>query len=237
MQKQPSIPEKPVSDLWRPELTRLPTRNPAMRLTRWFVRGLARILVFFWIRLEVHGAENYPQQGPALLALNHLGDADAVVILAVLTPMPDFIGKIELYDLPLLGALMDAMGVIWVHRGRPDRRALKAALDGLALGRIIGLAPEARESLSGVLEFATEGAAFLALKAGAPIVPVTLTGTENDRLYGNMKRLRRTAVSLTVGRPFRLPGGIDRPTATRLIMETLARQLPPEYRGVYGYVG
>jgi 1-acyl-sn-glycerol-3-phosphate acyltransferase len=148
-------------------------------------------------------------------------------------------GKVELYDLAVVGWLMDAYGVIWVHRGQPDRRALRAALEGLQEGRIISLAPEGRESLTGSLEEGSGGAAYLALKSGAPIVPVTFTGTENARVYGNMKRLRRTPVTITVGPRFTLQDLPDRKEAIRLgteqIMQTLAAQLPPEYRGIYSH--
>jgi len=168
--------------------------------------------------------------------MNHLGDPDGVLLLAYLSPPPEFLGKIELYDIPIIGSLMDAMGTIWVHRGQPDRKALQVALQALENGYIVGIAPEARESLTGALENGTDGAAFLAIKSGIPIVPVTVTGTENQRLFGNMRRLRRTKVTLTVGDVFNLPVGISRSEGTSLIMEALARQLPPEYRGVYGYV-
>jgi 1-acyl-sn-glycerol-3-phosphate acyltransferase len=86
----------------------------------------------------------------------------------------------------------------------------------------------------------TEGAAYLAIKAGVPVVPVTITGSEFRRIENNLKKLRRTPVTVTVGKPFVLPQESRRQDAlrkgTRLIMETLARQLPPEYRGVYAVV-
>jgi 1-acyl-sn-glycerol-3-phosphate acyltransferase len=102
---------------------------------------------------------------------------------------------------------------------------------------MIAIAPEGRESLSGALEEGTGGAAYLALKSGAPILPITFTGTENARIYGNLKRLHRSQVTLTVGALFRLDEYPDRRQAVELgtqkIMRTLAAQLPPEYRGIY----
>lgn len=204
------------------------------------MRWIVRIIVFLFTRIKVTGLDKFPRKGPALVVINHLGDADGLLGIAYWPVFTDPLAKIELFDLPLLGKIIDLFGVIWVHRGRPDRKALSAALEGLRLGRIISIAPEGRESLQGALEGGTEGAAFLARKAGVLVVPVALTGTENWRIYGNMRKLRRTDVTLTVGDAFYLPKENDRRTAleegTRVIMEALARMLPVELRGVYGYV-
>lgn len=240
MPPAPSIPPKPVSKIWRPELTRLPSLKAGMRFFRWWIRGFVRLIVFLFTRAKVQGLEKFPRTGPALVVINHLGDADGVLGIAFWPVFTDPFAKVELFELPILGRIIELYGVIWVHRGLPDRRALSAALEGLRKGRIISIAPEGRESSLGALEGGTEGAAFLAWKANVPIVPVAITGTENWRIYGNMKRFRCTDVTLTVGDPFHLPGETDRKTAlvdgTRRIMEALARMLPEQYRGIYGYV-
>ena len=237
MQKVLSSPPKPISELWRPELTCLPRLTFWRRLFRRLVHGSARLLVFICTRPAVYGLENYPRQGPALVVTNHLGDPDPVLEIAFWPVIPEAMAKIELYNIPILGWIMENLGVIWVHRGQADRRAIQAALQGLREGRIIGIAPEGRESLTGGLEEGTGGAAYLALKVEAPIVPVTLTGTETWRVYGNLKKLHRTPVTLTVGRSFRLTQYTDWRESirrgTRQIMEALARQLPDEYRGIY----
>jgi 1-acyl-sn-glycerol-3-phosphate acyltransferase len=81
------------------------------------------------------------------------------------------------------------------------------------------------------------GAAYLALKADVPILPITFTGTEDQHIFGNLKKFRRPRVTMTVGTPFRLPQTGDRRAdirrGTDLIMRTLAKMLPPEYQGVY----
>jgi 1-acyl-sn-glycerol-3-phosphate acyltransferase len=242
MQTAPSSPDpKPVSEIWKPELTRLPRLTLARQVFRAFMRTVCRMLIFLYTRATVCGMENYPRSGPALVVINHLGDPDAVLLLSFLPEFPEFLGKIELRDDRRLTLLLDWLGVIWVHRGRPDRRALSAALDALRAGRRVVIAPEGRESVSGALEEGTEGAAFLARKVQVPIVPITLTGTEFRRVENAMKTRQRTPVTLTVGKPFFLSNDGERHVALRdgtcLIMETLARQLPPEYRGVYGYAG
>jgi len=240
MQNQPSPPPKPVTEVWRPDLVALPRLTFARRAFRTFARGLAKLLALFTMRATICGLENFPKQGPAIVVINHLGDADAVLVMAALPITIEGMGKIELNDHWFVGPIFRAYGIIWVHRGRPDRKALRAALDGLAEGRMVGLAPEGRQSVIGGLEDGNEGAAFLALKSGAPIVPIAMTGTENQNIYGHMKRLKRAPVMLSVGKPFMLsPRGKQANRqetlreGTRQIMESLADLLPVAYRGKY----
>ena len=237
MQIMSAIPAKPQTEKVRPEITRLPRLTTARIYFRNFLRWFFRLLVKVCLRPEVRGLENVPEESSAVAVSNHLGDADVILGFAYSRRHTDPLIKSELYDVPLLGLVLEAYGVIWIHRGQPDRRAIRAALKGLREGRIISIAPEGRESLTGALEEGTGGAAYLALKANAPILPVTLTGTENKRILDNLKRLRRTKVTLTVGPIFYLDEYSNRRTAidqgTLRIMKTLAAQLPPEYQGVY----
>lgn len=238
MQTQPSSPEpKPVTDWWRPDLVALPKLTVARRLFRIFARGLAKLVTFVTMKPTVHGMENFPNHGPALVVINHLGDADAILLAATIPTTIDGMGKIELNEHWLVGPLFRAYGVIWVHRGKADRKAVRAALDGLSQGRMIALAPEGRQSVAGGLEEGTEGAAFLAMKTGAPIIPVAMTGTENENTYGHLHKWQRAPVTLAVGKPFHLKENTDRRVMLRegtgQIMESLAMLLPESYRGMY----
>ena len=237
MPNQPSSPPKPITEIWRPDLVALPQLTAGRRLFREFTRGIFKLITFFTMRATVSGMENFPKRGPALIVFNHLGDADAVLLGASVPFIIDGMGKIELNEHWLVGPVFNAYGIIWVHRGRPDRRAIRAALDGLAEGRMVCLAPEGRQSLIGGLEEGNEGAAFLAIKSGAPIVPIAMTGTENSNIFGHLKRFKRTRVTLVVGKPFYLQEQADRQTmlrdGTRQIMESLASLLPEAYRGSY----
>lgn len=229
---------KPVAEVWKPELVRLPKLTRARRFFRAFSHGLLRLVTWSCLRVKVDGLENFPKSGPVLVVMNHLGDADAAAVVASMPVSPDALGKIELYDLPILGTLMDWYGVIWLHRGRPDIRALRAALDGLAEGRVIIIAPEGRYSVTGALEEGGGGAAFLAYKSGAPVLPIVVTGTENENVYGHMKRLRRAPVHVRMGEMFRLNGQASArreamAQGTRQIMAAMARLLPDKYRGEY----
>lgn len=237
MPNQPSSPPKPVTDWWRPDLVKLPRLTLARRFFRLFTRGVMKVIVFFTMRSTVSGLENFPKHGPSIIVINHLGDADVVLLGASIPTVIDAMAKIESNEHWLVGPLFRGYGMIFVHRGRPDRKALRAALEGLAEGRMVALAPEGRQSVIGGLEEGTEGAAFLAMKSGASILPVALTGTENEYIYGNLNKWRRTRVTLSVGTPFRLREQADRQEmlreGTRQIMESLASLLPESYRGNY----
>ena len=238
MLNQPS-PPKPVTPLWRPDLVILPQLTFGRRLFRLFLRGLTRLVTLLLLRATITGVENFPKRGPALIVFNHLGDTDAVLMFAAL-PFPinsEGLGKIELRDHWFVGPIFRAYGIIWIHQGRPDRRALRAALDALAEGRMVSIAPEGRQSVMGGLEEGTEGAAFLALKSAAPIVPIAMTGTENSNIYSHLKSWKRARVTLAVGKPFYLQQAANRQQTiqegTEQIMQAIARLLPQEYRGKY----
>jgi 1-acyl-sn-glycerol-3-phosphate acyltransferase len=237
MQTPPSSQPKPVTDWWRPDLVKLPHLTLARRLFRFFARGLTKLLVFVTMDATIRGLENFPKKGPALVVINHLGDADAILLAAAIPATLDGMGKIELSEHWLVGPVFRAYGVIYVHRGRPDRKAIRAALEGLEEGRMITLAPEGRQSLDRRLEEGTDGAAFLAMKSGAPIVPVAMTNTENENIYTNLRKWKRSRVTLSVGKPFKLPEQADRQKmlreGTKQIMEALASMLPESYLGNY----
>ena len=239
-------PPKPITELWRPELVRLPQMTFARRAFRAFSYRLLKITAKICLDVSSEGMENFPQTGPVLVVINHLGNADTLALISVLPAPPDALGEIELFEIPILGKLMDWYGVIWLHRGRADTRALRAALDGLSEGRIIIIAPEGRYSLTGALEEGTGGAAFLAYKSGAPILPIAITGTENENVYRYMKKFRRARVNVKAGKMFKLveqTNGVSMKElkgrrnamaeGTRQIMQSLAELLPEKYQGAY----
>jgi 1-acyl-sn-glycerol-3-phosphate acyltransferase len=194
-------------------------------------------LIAVLARSDVHGLERLPR-GAGLYVTNHLGDADTAVLLSALPFAPETLAKIDLlYEFPVLWRLMDWYGVIWLHRGRVDRRALDLAARALREGRSLVIAPEGRYTLTGGLERGTGGASFVALRAGVPIVPLALTGTQNRSVYTSLRRLRRPHLSLTVGEPFILSDRGEDPQAlrrsTQQIMESIAQLLPEQYRGAY----
>lgn len=237
MQSESPFLPKPRSEIISTDIIRFTNLTPWRRLVRKAILWLCKVLVLVFTRTVVTGLENLPKKGPGLIVSNHLGDADLVIGFAYCPVETDPVAKIELHHIPFLGFLLEAYGVIWVRRGQPDRQAIRIIFQALRDGRFVAIAPEGRESLTGALEEGTGGAAYIAFKADVPIIPVTFTGTENRVIYQNMKRLRRSLVTVTIGRPFKLENIGDRREAikrgTERIMKTLAAQLPPDRRGIY----
>jgi len=207
---------------------------------RRFARSFLRLLLRLFTHLEVAGLENVPQGGPLLVAFNHLAHLDGPLVLALLPWPAEGIALVDLYRVPITGQLLRLYGTIPVHRDQFDRQVIRRALQVLAEGKVLALAPEARQSLTGALERARQGVAYLALRSGAPILPVALTGT--GRVPSDLKQLRRPWLTVTFGELFVPPPRASGAQARRQqvteltdeIMYRIAAMLPPEYRGVYG---
>jgi 1-acyl-sn-glycerol-3-phosphate acyltransferase len=206
-------------------------RRPLLVVT--LFRLAARLLARLLLRVRVSGQDQVPRGGALLITLNHLGGADSALMLGFVPRPLAAIGKSEILGWPVLGFLARVYGMVPVRRGQPDRSALRLALAILAEGRALAIAPEGRESLTGALEAAKTGPAFLAQQSGAPILPAALTGTAWKRIVPQWRRLRRPCVTLTFGRPYHLPPGLTRRAAADYMMRQIAALLPEEYRGVY----
>ena len=200
------------------------------------VRSLVRVLLRLLTRTEISGQENIPAHGPCIVLTNHLSAIDPPLIMAVFPwPITVFAGHTHRHEF-IAGAVMNALGAIWVRRGEVDREALRIALKVLKDGGILGVAPEGTRSRTGGLLKGKIGAAYLAARADVPLVPVVLTGTEIG--LPALFRLGRPRITVVIGPPFRLPsspqaGRKELEAHTETIMRTLASMLPEKYRGAY----
>jgi 1-acyl-sn-glycerol-3-phosphate acyltransferase len=206
-------------------------------LFRSLLRGLIHLLVLFVGSRKVFGAENIPARGPYIIVTNHMSKADAPLLYI---SFPDvrlrFFAGEKWEKHILFGPIMKAVGAIYINRGEVDRRALREALHALEAGSIFGLAPEGTRSRVRKLIEAKDGAAYLASRAGVPIVPMGVVNT--DRVGPNLLRLRRTRMETHIGQPFTLPvgkraKGAELEAATHLIMVHIANLLPERYHGFY----
>ena len=173
-----------------------PPPTPFYRFVRTIVRGLVRSLGGVTIR----GGENIPASGPVILAPNHRANVDPPYISLITPRQMHFMGKEELFRVPVLSAIIRGVGTFPVKRGTADRAALRRAVDLLKEGRVVTIFPEGTRSEDTSLGVAEKGFALIARQSGAVIVPVAIEGTERILPKG-AKRMRRSHVTVTVGPP------------------------------------
>jgi 1-acyl-sn-glycerol-3-phosphate acyltransferase len=201
--------------------------------------GVLGLLMKALLRLEVVGLENIPAAGPVVIIINHIAFLDPLMVCGVSPRLVIPLAKKEAFDSFLWQPLLKLYGTIPVQRGEADTRAVKAALQLLRQQGVILMAPEGTRSSTYQLQPGKEGAAMIALRGEAVIVPIGITGTHQIR--ANLIRFKRAPVRLVIGRPFRLrstsangrSNRVEMAAMTQELMYRLARQLPAEFRGVY----
>jgi 1-acyl-sn-glycerol-3-phosphate acyltransferase len=179
-----------------------------------------------------------PTKGPLILVGNHVNFLEAPILITHIQPRQVIaLVKDTTWNNPFLGFLFNQWKAIPIKRGEVDMTAFREALRILSEDQILAIAPEGTRSGTGVLQKGQPGIVPLAIKSGAPIMPVVYYGGE--RFWKNMKGFTRTPFTIRVGKPFRLktnstlPSKEERERMTDEIMFQMAGLLPPEYRGYY----
>jgi cytidylate kinase len=230
----------------RPAPTPIATRKTwILRLGSLVLRVIARAI----IRIRVEGdLSAIPESGPLIIAANHASSADPVLIGAFLNgrlhrPL-NWLGKRELVEMPVIGWFMRQAGIHPVDRATADVGAFRTAIRVLESGNILTVFPEGTRSPDGVLQEVREGVAVLALRSGAPVLPVGVADSDKVWRKGSTFPTPGRSVTVRYGRPFvvadELPESVKgdrrkaKEAATRLIMSRIAELLPPRQRGIYG---
>lgn len=205
-----------------------------------FARSLATSFVRTFAHVEVEGLENMPSTGGFIVTSNHLGRMDVPLAFVFLDRQDITMMVAERYrNYAIFRWFVKQLDAIWIDRYNADFATLRVALNRLRQGNVLVIAPEGTRSKSEALIEARPGSSYLAAKAGATIVPVAITGTEDRLVVQRLKRLRKAQIHVLVGKPFTLPplNGRDRDTQmkefTDEIMCQIAALLPPEKRGFY----
>ena len=167
------------------------------------VRAILALLLRTAFRLEVTGAENIPKHGPVIVAPNHRSLIDHPVVGACTQRQVWFMGKEELFKNDLAAKILRSMGAFPVRRGKPDRASLQRCLELLAAGEVVGIYPEGTRRPDARFDDPEDGFAYIALRSGAPIVPVALSGTEAVLPRGR-RFPRFVKIRVRIGEPFRL---------------------------------
>ncbi|HEX75981.1 MAG TPA: 1-acyl-sn-glycerol-3-phosphate acyltransferase [Dehalococcoidia bacterium] len=213
-----------------------------MRLSHRAAKAVVKPLFKVLIRLEVKGEENMPPKGPLIVLANHLHWVDPVLLLVSFPWWINFMAKEELFysrPLSLFFSWAQASPVRrkWMASGKIE--ALQWAEAALKEGLVLGMFPEGKRSREARLLLGRRGPALIALKTGAPLLPIGICGTEKLKGIG---WLRRPRITINIGQSFTPPSVNTEPTKPQLrwladfAMEQIAALLPTEYRGRYKVV-
>lgn len=201
------------------------------------VRHVLWLLFWLLTRRRVRGRDNVPNHGSVIFVANHVNLIDSPLLGVSLGRRVVFMAKEEVFHSRIIGYFMSSFGAFPVSKGRLDRKALRKAMQVLGDGQALVTFPEGMRSRSRRLKLAFPGAALIASRSGAPVIPVGITGTEN--IKGVAWFWRRPEITVNIGKAFTLPPVAGKLTKfelsrrTDIIMGHIAALLPPEYRGNY----
>ena len=207
---------------------------------KYIIRGLIRLIFNIVARVDVRGYENLPKDSSFVIATNHLGMVDVPIAFYAINRWDMFVVIGEKWrDVGLFRWVGKHFNFIFIDRFNHDIKALRKIISLMEENNILVIAPEGTRSRTGALIEAKPGVSYLAAKLNRPIIPVAITGTEDKNLLGNLKRLRRSHITLTAGPAFTLPP-LPRENRDEVlkrytdeIMCHIAALLPQKYRGVY----
>ena len=174
---------------------------------RWYgsTRRVSWPLRRLWLNIRLEDEANVPDEGGVVLAANHLSFLDSVLLMYSLPRRVSFLGKAEYLTTWPTRKLFPAAGMIPVDRsGRGVARSLEEANRRLCDGEVVGIFPEGTRSRDGLLHRGHPGVAHLALKAGAPIVPVGIIGSDLAQPPGARVPSCRAPITLRFGAPIGL---------------------------------
>lgn len=204
------------------------------------VRFLNRLLVKIILDIEFINLESAPREGALIVAGNHLGVLDALIVYYVIDRR-DYIVMVAEYhrQYAFRRFLAKQVDAIFVDRYQADFAVLREVLKRLAAGGVLIISPEGTRSKTGGLLPGQPGTAYLAAKSGVPVLPVSIIGSEDSLVMPNLKRLRRSPVKITFGKPLYFDP-VKREHRQEIlqnytdeIMCQIAALLPEAYRGVY----
>jgi 1-acyl-sn-glycerol-3-phosphate acyltransferase len=206
------------------------------KIFRFFIKLIVPLIA----DVQIIGKEHLPKEGGFVLAVNHLGRMDAFLLHLALDTNNFAVPAAEKYEHhPIFGPLGNWLGAIWIDRFNADVGAVREIISRMQNGAVLVIAPEGTRSKTEALQEAKPGVAFLAARAGVPILPGALMGTEDRVVREHWKRFKRPKIMAVAGKPFMLdvPRGKKRDealqTATDEIMCRIGVLMPEKYHGFY----
>jgi 1-acyl-sn-glycerol-3-phosphate acyltransferase len=209
-----------------------------LKFTRFLIRFLLRLLT----HVEVRGTENIPHTGNFIIAANHIGLVDAFLPFYIInnTNLVLLVGE-KWEKVWIMRWLGRGLNFLFVDRFNPDLKAIRKVIARMKQGEILVITPEGTRSKVGYLIEGKPGVSYLAAKMGYPLTPVGISGTFDKVFFGQLKRLHRPHVIVSIGPAFNLPPlpneALDRDESLKAdtdeIMCRIAALLPQEQHGVY----
>jgi 1-acyl-sn-glycerol-3-phosphate acyltransferase len=163
-------------------------------------RGLVVGVCVSYTRARVIGKHNIPKTGAFLLAPIHRSNIDTPLAAAVTSRRMRFMGKDSIWKIKPIGWIISSLGAFPVTRGSADREALKRCIAVLEAGEPLVLFPEGTRQSGPLVQPLFDGAAYVAVKAGVPIIPVGIGGSEGVMPKGSKMIYPRKCV-IVVGEP------------------------------------
>jgi len=200
----------------------------AYRALRGLCHGVNRA---YW-RVSVDGASVVPASGAVILAPVHRSNIDFLVVSEVTKRKLFYMAKDSLWKAPRFGAFLESIGAFPVHREGADRLALDRSQDVLERGDALILFPEGTRRSGPVVEELHEGAAFLAARTGAPIVPIGIGGSAAAMPKGS-KMIHPVKIHLVVGAPLAAPARSARGRVPRSQVHTQTEELRAVLQTLY----
>ena len=205
-----------------------------------FLRWLIRALMHLLTDVEVRGYENLPPVKSYMLATNHIGIIDGILPFYALDRWDIYVPVAEKWEQNrFLNWLGKYFNFVFIDRFNPDIKAMRRIIHLMEAGNMIAMSPEGTRSRVGALIEGKPGVTYLASKLNCPIVPIAVTGTEDKVLLGNIKRFKKTHITVTAGPNFTIPP-LQRENRDEMLkkytddlMCRIAAMLPERYRGFY----
>jgi 1-acyl-sn-glycerol-3-phosphate acyltransferase len=201
-------------------LVKTPDREPAVSLMLYhlFKWSIVSPVFHTYFRGKIHGAHHVPKKGRLLVVSNHASDFDPPIVSNCVGRPVAFMAKEELFRVPVLKQAITAYGAYPVKRGSADRSAMKSAVASLENGWATGLFLDGTRTLDGRIHDPKIGAAWIAAKTQALILPVCLWGSHEIFQKGSA-RPRSVPLTVRIGAPIAPPMSSDRAELDRVTQE------------------
>jgi 1-acyl-sn-glycerol-3-phosphate acyltransferase len=206
--------------------------TPLERTAYGFIRGLFLAVAKLVFRLEIRGRENVPAHGPFVLAPVHRSNLDFILASTVTRTRMRYMGKASIWKWKPGGKFVSMLGGFPVHRGTADRESLRTCLAVIENGEPLVMFPEGTRRSGPTVSDLFDGPAYVAARAGVPIVPVGIGGSSEAMPVG-AKLIKPHKVAMVIGEPIDAPPGDGTGRVKRRVVRELTERLHGDLQALY----